>query len=182
MVSGGSLLTIEEFERLPDDGWRLELVRGRVVREPPAGFRHGSLAGRLTGLLGRFVDDHDLGVVLTADTGFVLLDEPPTIRAPDVAFVSKANLPPEPPVGYARFAPDLAVEIVSPSNTWSEIQSKVRDYLNAGSSIVWVVDPESRTVTVYRSPDEIRLLRAGDRIEGGELLAGLSLEVARLFD
>lgn len=180
---GEGPLTIEQFERLPDEGWRLELVRGRVVREPPAGFRHGSLAGRLSGLLHAFVEGNGLGVVVTAETGFVLAEEPPTVRAPDVAFVSAGRIPREgPPVGFARFAPDLAIEIVSPSNTMSEVQEKALDYLESGSAVVWVVDPGSRTVTVYRAPDEIRLLRHGDAIEGGPVLPGFSLEVARLFE
>ena len=160
-TSDGRLLTVEEFERLPDDGWRMELVRGRVVREPPAGFRHGSIGGRLGGWLHRFVEERGLGIVLASETGFVLDDEPPTVRAPDVALVSSARIPADLPLGFARFAPDPAVEIVSPSNTWSEIQSKVRDVLDAGSEMVWVVDPASRSITVYRARDEIRLLRAG---------------------
>jgi Uma2 family endonuclease len=114
-------LSIEAFERLPDDGWRRDLVRGQVVREPPAGFQHGRVAAQIAAILDAFVREHGLGVVVGAETGFILYDEPPTVRAPDLAFVAEGRLASE-PVGFAPLAPDLAVEIVSPSNTSSEIQ------------------------------------------------------------
>jgi len=181
--SSQRLMTVDEFERLPDDGWRSELVRGRVVREPPAGFRHGTIASRVYGPLLRFVEEHGLGEVVSAETGFVLFEDPPTVRAPDIAFVSHARLPADgPPTGFGPFAPDLTVEIVSPSNTLSEVQGKVLDYLEAGSTAVWVIDPPSRTVTVYHAPGDIRLLRVDDVIDGGEALPGFSLEVARIFE
>lgn len=175
-----ALLSIEEFERLPEDGWRRELVRGRVVKEPPTGFEHGGIAGRVAGLLHSFVSEHGLGEVVTAETGFVLSDEPPTVRAPDVAFVAEARLTFD-PVGFAPLAPDLAVEIVSPSDTVSEIHSKVMDYLGAGARLVWVVEPRYRSVTVYRSREKIRLLTADEEIDGGTVLPGLRLNVSEIF-
>ncbi|HWC06290.1 MAG TPA: Uma2 family endonuclease [Gemmatimonadota bacterium] len=178
----GILLTLEEFERLPDDEFRSELVRGRLVREPPAGMDHGRLAGRFTALLAAHVDRHALGEVFTADTGFVLFQEPPTVRAPDVAFVSRDRLPPpEESIGFGRLAPDLAIEIVSPSNTATEILGKVEDYLEAGTRLVWVVEPHRRSVTVYRSRNEIRLLGEGDELDGYDTLPGFSLQVSKIF-
>jgi Uma2 family endonuclease len=174
-------LTIEEFERLPDDGWRLELVRGHVVREPPAGFEHGGIAGWIAGELHAFLREHRLGRVRTAETGFVLFDEPPTVRAPDVAFVRQERLTFD-RKRFAPLAPDLAVEIVSPSNTSSDIQQKVLDYLEAGTRLVWVVDPGPRIVTVYRSRDEIRLLTAADELDGEDVLPGFRLSVSELFE
>lgn len=174
------LLSIEEFERLPDDGSRMELVHGTVVREPPAGYRHGRIAARIASLLHLFVSEHDLGEIVTAETGFILFDEPPTVCAPDVAFVAAGRLTSD-PEGFAPLAPDLAVEIVSPSNTVSEIRSKVLDYLDAGVQLVWVVEPRSRSVTTYRSREEIRLLTEDDGIDGGAVLPGFRLKVSKLF-
>jgi len=178
----GTLITLAEFERLPDDESRTELVRGRLVREPPAGMDHGRVASRITFLVTGYVDRNRLGEVFTADTGFVLFQDPPTVRAPDVAFVSRDRLPsPEEFVGFGRLAPDFAVEIVSPSNTAAEILDKVEDYLEAGTRLVWVVEPRRRTVTEYRSRHEIRLLRERDAMDGHDVLPGFSLTVAELF-
>jgi Uma2 family endonuclease len=173
-------MTIEEFERLPDEASRMELVRGHVVREPPAGFEHGGIAAQVASCLHTFVRRHGLGKVLGAETGFVLFDDPPTVRAPDVAFVARDRLPAD-PRGFPRLAPDLAVEIVSPSNTLSEIQDKVFDYLDAGTRLVWVVEPRGRTVTVYRSREEIGILTPSQEIDGGEVLPGFRVEVSELF-
>jgi Uma2 family endonuclease len=173
-------LTIEEFERLPDDGWRLELVRGEVVREPPTGFEHGDIAFGIGLLLRTFVDENALGKVVGTETGFVLSDEPPTVRAPDVAFVREDRLGFD-PRRFAPLAPDLAVEILSPSNTMSEIHEKVLDYVAAGTSLVWVVDPRSHTVTVYRSRDAIRMLTADDELDGADVLPGFRCKVSALF-
>src|SRR5688572_21586988 len=164
-------LSIEAFEHLPDDGWRRELVRGQVVREPPAGYQHGRIAIRMGAILHTFVLEHGLGDVVGAETGFILSDEPPTVRAPDVAFVAGGRLVSD-PVGFAPLAPDLAVEIVSPSNTLSEIQDKVIDYLFAGTQLVWVVDPRRRTVTTYRSREEIRLLTEDEDLDANAVLPG----------
>ncbi len=175
------LLTIEEFERLPDDGWRCELVRGRVVQEPPAGFEHGRLAMRIGLLLGRFVEENNLGEVLASETGFVLVEEPPTVRAPDAAFVAKGRVPFPAAPGFGRLAPDLAVEVVSPSNTLAEIHSKVMDYLDAGSRRVWVADPMTRTVTVYCSRKDIRLLSGDDELDGEDVLPGFRVRLGEIF-
>ena len=176
------VLTIDEFERLPDDESRSELVRGRLVREPPAGMDHGWLAARFAVLISLFVDRHDLGKVFTADTGFVLSEEPPTVRAPDVAFVSRDRLPPpRESIGFGHLAPDLAVEIVSPSNTSLEILEKAEDYLDAGTRLVWVVEPCRRSITEYRSRKEIRLLGEADSLDGYDVLPGFTLKIAEVF-
>jgi Uma2 family endonuclease len=174
---GTAPLTIEEFERLPDDGWRMELVRGHVVREPPSGFEHGGVALRIGSLLVPFVDEHALGEVVGTEAGFVLSDEPPTVRAPDIAFVREDRLGFD-PKRFAPLAPDLAIEVLSPSNTMSEIHDKV---LDAGTRLVWVVDPASRTVTVYRSRHEIRLLTEDEEIDGADVVPGFRRKVSALF-
>ena len=179
-LAGSALMTIEEFERLPDEPARLELVRGQVVREPSAGFEHCGIAARITAYLDTYVRRQALGRIVTGEPGFVLFDDPPTVRAPDVAFVVRERLPAD-PRGFARLAPDLAVEIVSPSNTVSEIQGKVFDYLDAGTKLVWVVEPRGRTVTVYRSRDQIRILTSKQEIDGGEVLPGFRTQVSEFF-
>lgn len=175
-------ISIEDLERMPDDGWRYELVRGRLVREPPAGFEHGRITIRVGSLLHRFVEERGLGAVATADPGFVLEEDPPTVRAPDVAFVARERLPEGPITGFARFAPDLAVEVVSPSDRTSEVHEKVLDWLDAGTRLVWVVDPAARAVISYRSREDVRILRDDDALEGGDVLPGYVCKVSELFD
>jgi Uma2 family endonuclease len=177
----GMLLTIEEFERLPDDEWRYELVRGVVVREPPAGYERGRVAMRISLLLARFVEENGLGEVLASETGFVLFEEPPTVRAPDAAFVAEGRVPSPAPPGFGRMAPDLAIEVVSPSNTIPQIHSKVLDYLDAGTRLVWIADPATRTVTVYRSREEIRLLTEEEELDGEDVLPGFRLRLREIF-
>lgn len=182
-TEGSERMTIGEFERAPETVWRSELVRGRVVREPPAGGEHGSLAGRLHGRLARHVDDHGLGLVLAAETGFEIAPDPDgTVRAPDVAFISKERIPDDGiPRGFWPGPPDLAVEVVSPSNSADQLQGKIFDYLDAGTRMVWVVHPRTRTVTVYRSTEEIRILGEGDVLDGADVVTGFRLPVAELF-
>lgn len=155
-------------------------MRGRVVSEPPAGFEHGGLAAHIAHRLREFVAREDLGMVVGAETGFVLFEEPPTVRAPDAAFVSRERLP-EDRVVFASLAPDLAVELVSPSSTMPQIHDKVCDFLDAGTRIVWIIEPRRRTVMVYRSRDDIRLLTEEDRLDGGDVLPGFRVEVGELF-
>lgn len=176
------LLTIEEFRRLPDDGTRMELVRGRVVREPPAGFEHGDVGMGLATRLRAHVKREGLGTVVGPDTGFILAEDPPTVRAPDAAFVRGENLEGGRPEGYAPFAPDLAVEVVSPSNTLTQIQEKVLDYLDAGTSAVWVLEPGSRRITVYRSRSEIRILAPDEVLDGEEVVPGFMVRVMEVFE
>ncbi len=176
------LLTLQEFERLPDDGYRHELVRGRVVREPLPGAEHSWVARNLNRALDRFVEEHSLGLVVF-DTGFLLSDLPPTVRGPDVAFLSGEHLPSEgPPKGFWTTAPELAVEVLSPSNTAAKINDKVLEYLGAGTRLVWVVDPDTRCVTVYRSRKDVQVLTMEDVLDGADVLPGFRLPLSELFD
>ncbi len=180
-LAGGDRLTIEEFERLPGKDCRRELVRGVVVREPPAGFDHGRCAMEIGYHLRWYVEERPIGVVCGAETGFILATDPPTVRAPDAAFVASERIPQGGVEGFCPGAPDLAVEIVSPSDAAAEIQAKVFDYVDAGAGLVWVVYPEPRTVAVYRTRAEARCLGVGDALEGEDVLPGFRLELARLF-
>lgn len=176
--------TIEEFERLPEaeDGSSAELVRGHVVREPPPGEEHGWLQVRLGRLLDEFVEAAGVGLVV-GDTGYILTDAPATVRGPDLSFISQDRLDGSdyPIRKYRRTAPDLAVEIVSPWNRSRDITSKVRDYLRAGTRVVWVVDPAVRTVTVHGQESLARVYRSGDELDGGEVLPGFRVQVSRVF-
>lgn len=175
------LVTLAEFERMPEENEHLvELVRGRVVREPRPGGEHGWLAGRLIGRLEPWAEKHEVGLVVT-ETGFLLTDDPPTVRGPDVAFIAEERLGSGIPKGFWTIPPDLAIEIVSPSDTAAEIQEKVLEYLTAGTRLVWVVDPDNRSVTAYRSRDDIHLLTEADELDGADVLPGFRLAVSELF-
>jgi Uma2 family endonuclease len=175
-------LTAEEFAALPEEeGFRLELSGGRVVREPAPGPLHGHLAGRFYRLLWRSAEEPGLGLAFF-DTAFALARDPATVRIPDAAFVSAERIPEGGLTSrFWELAPDIVVEVVSPSNRASEIQEKALQYLDAGSELVWIADPEMRTVTVYRSRADIRILEAGDFLSGGDVLPNLRVPISELF-
>ncbi len=177
-------MTIEEFEQLPDlDDYPYELVRGWLVREPPPMELHGSLQARLGSFVLAFVERENLGLVVT-ETHYVLREDPRIVRCPDVAFVARARLEGDDPqdTHFRRGAPDLAVEILSPSNRRAEVVEKVAEYLVAGARAVWVVDPRKHSVTVHRPGADSRVYRAEDELDGGEVLPGFRLPLSRLFD
>lgn len=177
------LLTIEEFERLPEeDGYLLELVRGRIVREPRPAYEHGRLVAEIAARLREFARHQNLGVVVV-EAGFALSEEPSIVRGPDVAFVSRERAPERGRAPtFPRLAPDLAVEVASPSNTLTELHDKALDYLEAGTRLVWLVEPSARRVTVLRSREDIRILREGDSLDCGDVLPGFRTTVAELLD
>jgi Uma2 family endonuclease len=159
-----------------------ELVEGRLIMMSPAGGKHGRVALSIAYRLEAHASARGLGLVLAAETGFLIARDPDTVRAPDAAFVAAARVPPEgPPEGYWPFAPDLAVEVVSPSDRWTDVESKVASWLGAGTRLVWVADPNSRRVHVYRPDRDVRLLSGGDVLVGEDVLPGLSMSVAELF-
>ena len=175
-------LTAEDLSELPLSDVRAELVHGDVVREPPAGFGHGVHAAKIGSFLQVWVETHGAGVVCGAETGFVLFRDPDTVRAPDAAFVSRERLAQvtdrEP---FFEGAPDLAVEVVSPGDAAREVAAKVRDYLAAGSRQVWIVRPRERTLTVHWPGAAPLHLGADATLDGGDVLPGFSLRVARIF-
>jgi len=175
-------LTVEDLYRLPDDGRKYELVEGNLLSEPLPGARHGRLAARIVRLLSDFVEARGLGEVLTCDTGFVLARSPDTVRGPDVAFVSRERYDAAGDTDAAfPGAPDLAVEVLSPTNRPDDVHAKVADYLAAGTRLVWVVDPRRETVTTYRRLLEPQRLHGEDLLDGDDVLTGLSLRVSDLF-
>lgn len=176
-------LSVEEFAALPaEDGYRLELSRGRLVREPAPGLRHSGLAGKIYRLLWSCGDEGRRGQPFF-DAGFLLTADPPTVRVPDVAFLRSERIPEGGlPERFGEGAPDLAVEILSSSDSASGMQRKALDYLDAGAELVWVVDPSEQTVTVYRSPGDIRILSAGDALEDSAILGDARIPVRELFE
>ena len=184
-----ALMTAEELLMYPMPDKRVELVRGRlVVREPP-GMRHGEFAVRMVVALSNFLlRDRELreavdtlGRVFTCDSGFTLARNPDTVRGPDVAYVSRQRLTGPVPVGYGEFAPDLAIEIRSPSDRIGAVLAKVGDLLDAGSQLVWVVNPARQQVTVFSADGSQEVLGAGDFLSGGEVLPGFAYSIAELF-
>lgn len=176
-----SPLTADDVARLSLPGKQVELVRGRlVVREPP-GTRHGVIAAKLGYLVSAFVHQHAHGVVCAQDTGFKIGSDPDTVRAPDVAFVSAERVSQIPPRGYAPFAPDLLAEILSPDDRPGEVLAKVGDWLEAGSRLVWLVDPLRATVHVYRSDGSVTMLGQHDTLDGENVLPGFACTLTDLF-
>jgi Uma2 family endonuclease len=174
-------ITAEELFWLAPEG-PCELRRGEVIHLSPTGFEHGRLMTQLARLLGNFVAERALGEVLTGDAGFILSRSPDTVRAPDVAFVQKARLP---GAGLQQFfpgPPDLAVEVVSPSDRWVDVEEKIQEYLLAGTREVWVVSPRDRSIRLWAgpAPGAPRLFTREQTLTS-DLLAGFSLPLSSLF-
>jgi Uma2 family endonuclease len=174
-------MTADELLHMPEDGYRYELLDGELHRYELNGALHGFVSSRLSARLGRFLFDNELGKVVSA-TGFLLSRDPDTVRAPDIAFVSNEQLARcGMPEGYFPEAPTLAAEVVSPGDTAEEVDSKIRCWLAAGTKLAWVVYPGGRTVTVYRSLDEIHVLTEKDKLTGNSVVPGFECAVADLF-
>jgi Uma2 family endonuclease len=158
-----------------------ELIEGELVMMSPAGFDHGGIAGNIATELGWFVKQGRLGLVLTADPGFQIARNPDTVRAPDVAFVRADRIPPGGETGFFQGPPDIAVEVISPSDRAREVAAKSQDWLEAGCLLVWVIDPATRTVSVYCTGREIAVLTEADTLTGGDVLPGFAVPVAEIF-
>jgi len=171
-VNTPPLLTAEDVERISLPGKQVELVRGRLVVSEPPGTWHGVIAANLTRLLGDFVHRHGLGTVAAQDTGFKIATDPDTVRAPDVAFVGRERAKGIPRRGYAKLAPDLVVEVLSPGDAPAAVLAKVADWLAAGTRLVWLVDPERYEVRVYRPDGTLSVLREGGSLDGEDVLPG----------
>ena len=167
-------LTAEELLRTPIADKRVELVRGVLVVREPAGSTHGLVAMNLGVELAVYVKRTGAGAVYAAETGFQLATNPDTVRAPDVAFVTRDRVPPRGTTGYPALAPDLAVEVLSPGDRPGEVLAKVADWLSAGTRLVWVVDPARRIARVYRADGSETLVTADRALDGEAVLPGFS--------
>ncbi|HWE94698.1 MAG TPA: Uma2 family endonuclease [Tepidisphaeraceae bacterium] len=174
-------VTAEELWAMPGDE-RRELVRGEVRTMAPAGFDHGAITNNLAFLLTAFTRGKSLGQILGAETGFILARNPDVVRGPDVAFVQASRIPASGrPVKFWEGAPDLAVKVVSPSDTLEDVEEKVDDYLAAGTRMVWIVNPRRRTITVHRPGSNPVVLREADTLDGQDVLPGFHCGVHEAF-
>jgi Uma2 family endonuclease len=184
------LMTAEELLEHPVPNMRTELVRGRLIVREPAGWRHGDIAARVLVAIGAQLAAERAarglatpqGRLFAAETGFTLQRGPDTVRAPDVAFVRAERCPAEAPRGFAEFAPDLAVEVLSPSERAGEVLAKVADWLTAGTQLVWVLDPARREARVYRADGSESIVSADAALHGDDVIPGLEIPLHELLD
>lgn len=175
------LVTAEELERMPEDDYRYELVRGRLIRMSPVGYLHGLVCVQVTLRLGPHVKNRELGVVLS-EVGFKLASDPDTVRAPDIAFVRRDRMLSPDARGFYRGAPDLAVEVLSPDDRPGETQTKIEEYLSCGTPAVVIVDPERHTVVVHRRLMPPVTLAADDTLDLDDVVAGFRCQVREMFE
>jgi Uma2 family endonuclease len=180
MITVQEITTAQQLLEAPDLG-RCELVRGELVMMSPAGYEHGVIVGNIHTCLATFVKQQSLGIVTAAETGFVIGHDPDTVRAPDVGFIRAERVPQVRTRGYFQGPPDLAVEVLSPSDRAGELLAKVQDWLAAGCRAVWVVDPTSQTISVYRGSRETTLLTIDDKLTDDAILPGFCLSVVEVF-
>ena len=179
-------VTDEELLQIPRDGQTYERVDGEI-RVSPAGFRHEAVAMALGAYLWVFVSERKLGHVVGSSTGFRWPgrkpDRPDNVRSPDVSFVAAGRFPDERrPIGFAELAPDLAVEVLSPHDRGGDVLEKVGEYLDAGTRLVWVIDPEKRTAAAYRSLTDVRVLGETDTLDGEDVVPGFSCPLKDVLD
>jgi Uma2 family endonuclease len=174
-------ITIEEFETLPLEG-RWELIDGEPVEMTPSADESSSVGATIITLLGSFVRPRGLGRLYGADGGFVLFPDRPMVRVPDAAFVRAERMPEgQARKSFPRLAPDLVVEVLSPSDRASEVVAKLEVYQEAGVPLIWLVDPEKTTITVIASGKSTKVLQAGDTLDGDDVLPEFSVPVAEIF-
>ena len=182
MVAQTQLMTADELLALPDDGYRYELVRGELRKMAPAGSEHGKLSVKITLSLGNYVVAHNLGGVYAAETGFLIGSDPDLVRAPDLAFVRRerddaaGSVP-----GYFPGPPDLAVEVISPHDRYTEVEEKVADWLAAGVQLVILVNPRNRSVTLRAPGQPPVILTDQDTLDGGAVIPGWQMPVRDIF-
>jgi len=182
-------MTAEQLLGYEIPGKRVELVRGQLLVRESASFYHGSLTLRIgVALANHLAQEQALhgwllprGRLATADPGFTLARRPDTVRAPDLAYVSRERHPAAMPDGFPEFAPDLAVDVRSPSDRTGAVVTKVTDWLSAGTALVWVVEPLRQSVVVYRADGSVTVLGIEDALSGEELLPGFAMPLATLF-
>jgi Uma2 family endonuclease len=169
------LLTAEEFFLLPPTRMQQELVRGEIVEMPPPGMLHGAVQTNTIRRIGTV-----LGGTLVCESGIITERDPDSVRGPDISYWTKDRLK-EIPVGYAEIPPDLIIEVLSPSNTTKQIYDKLCEYFTKDVRLVWVISPEDRTLTIYRKPEEGRLLHETAIVTGEDVLPGFECRVSDLL-
>lgn len=176
------LLTADDLLRLHSEGVRGELFRGVLHETMPPGIDHGKINAKLTARLVLHVEAHQLGEITTGDAGVWIERDPDTVRGPDIAFFSPERMPPGTSIpGYSLTLPDLAVEIVSPNDRPRDVYDKARMWLSHGVRVVWVVQPDSRTVDVHRSDVGVEVVSGDGDLNGGDVLPGFTCPVSDIF-
>ncbi len=176
-------MTADDLLRMPNDGFRYELVKGELRKMAPAGHGHGRVAVRFTWRLAQHVETNNTGAVYAAETGFLISTNPDTVRAPDVAYVSQKRLDEVGKVGgYWPGAPDLAVEVVSPGDTYTEVEEKAIEWLEAGALMVLALNPRKRSVTVYRSLNDITIINEDAILDLNDIVPGFKVAVKDIFN
>ena len=183
MATTKQLVTAEELLCLPDDGFRYELVRGELRKMPPAGHHPSKLTMRVSIPLGAYVLRARLGEMYSAEGGFKLGSDPDHVRVPDAAFVRRERVEAAgETTGFFPGPPDLAVEVISPRDTYSDVEEKVADWLDAGTRAVVVVDLRRRTVKVHRSVSDAAVLTDADTLAVDEVVPGWQMPVREIFE
>lgn len=178
-----AFMTVEEFAEYNFPEGKVELVRGEPRVMSPAGAPHAVVGSNLLRLLLPFVSQHKLGWVFGDGLGYELIALPHTVRNPDASFVRADRLPAEGfRRGFLKMAPDLAVEVLSPSETASMLEEKLDDYRAAGTPLIWVIDPDRRTVMIVSGDAPLRWIRADETLDGGDVVPGFRCRVAELFE
>ncbi|MHC4472003.1 MAG: Uma2 family endonuclease [Planctomycetota bacterium] len=173
-VTAEELLAMGEGKR--------ELILGEVVELTPPGLRHGRIQARIAHLIMGFLEEAGSGDLVTTESGYQLTFKPDTVRAPDVAVIAAARAEGrEEEIGYLPFAPDLAVEVVSPSDSFADVEAKAQMWLEHGAYVVWVVEPESRRVMVHVPDRDRRALEQDETLDGAPVLPGFTISVAKLL-
>jgi len=173
--------TEAELQALPEDGFIHEVVNGELIMSPKNNFQHGTIASRLLIALGNHAQQGRLGVVLDSSTGFWMRNR--NCRAPDVSFIAKGRLSGWKPSAQEFFAgaPDLAVEILSPNNTRSQIDGRLKDFFESGTVVAWIIDPDAQRAELCHSLTQRKLVGSGGFLEGEDLLPGFRYPIANLF-
>lgn len=182
MVARTELMTADQLLALPDDGYRYELVRGELRKAPLDGARHGEVSLQIAVALFDYVERNDLGAVLAANTGFLIGSDPDHVRAPDAAFVRRERVEAAGLVaGYWPGPPDLAVEVISPHDRYTEVEEKVADWLASGVQLVVLVNPRNRTVTRRAPGQDPVILTEQDTLTGDPAVPGWQMAVRDIF-
>ncbi len=169
-------MTLEDFLQSDLEGY--EYAKGELIPMAPPTMEHGEISMNLSFLLSLHVRENQLGRLYPADTDFKLGER---LVKPDIAFISTERLPKNRRQG-SPVAPDLAVEVVSPTDIQYRVTEKALAYLNAGTRLVWIIEPVGKTVTVYRSQTDIKTLTCENTLTGEDVVEGFSCPVAQLFE
>jgi Uma2 family endonuclease len=172
------LMTAEELIKLPDDSLCHQLIKGELLTMSPPGLAHGVVTGKLTTRLENYVKANNLGVI-SAEAGFKLETNPDTVLAPDIAFIALDRIGTI-TLGFHPDPPDLAVEVISPSDTKPEVDRKTALWLQLGVKSVWNVNPKKRTVEVIRADGEKRLFHETDELVD-DTVPGFRVKVSEIF-